>query len=149
MIARSTMHADAVLPATPVSIQRRPIGAGKSPTRLHLPHALRILVEAAGEDAALAMALARGGTRMRIPRRPDGILRELVGQNAAEQIVNSLADEYLEIPQAKRVLSLWLKARGWSQERRANALKVARRSIQYWDKGDLPPLPVDRDLAAE
>jgi len=149
MIARSTMHRDTVLPAVPGSIQRRPAGEGKSPARLHLPHALRILVEAAGEDAALAMALARGGTRMRIPQRPDGILRELVGQSAAEQIVNSLADEYLEIPQAKRVLSLWLKARGWSQERRANALKVARRSIQYWDKGDLPPLPVDRDLAAE
>jgi len=148
MIARSTMHRDALPPVIPGGMERRPAGTGKVPTRLHLPHALRILVEAAGEDAALAMALARGGTRMRIPRRPDGILRELVGQNAAEQIVNSLADEYLEIPQAKRVLSLWLKARGWSQERRANALKVARRSIQYWDKGDLPPLPVERDLAA-
>ncbi len=149
MIARSTMHKDASFPVASGVIERRPTKAGKSPTRLHLPHALRILVEAAGEDAALAMALARGGTRMRIPRRPDGILRELVGQSAAEQIVNSLADEYLEIPQAKRVLSLWLKARGWSQERRANALKVARRSIQYWDKGDLPPLPLERSLVAE
>lgn len=149
MIARSTAHKDAPRPPVPGKIGQQPTKAGKGPTRLHLPHALRILVEAAGEDAALAMALARGGTRMRIPRRPDGILLELVGQSSAEQIVNCLADEYLEIPQAKRVLSLWLKARGWSQERRANALKVARRSIQYWDKGDLPPLPVERGLAAE
>lgn len=101
-----------------------------------MPHGLRLLCEAAGEQAALKIALERGGTRLRIPKRAEGsILETLVGIDAARAIVNDLADERLDIPLAKRELSDWLRAQDWSQERRAATLKVSRRTIQNWDAG--------------
>lgn len=107
-----------------------------------LPHGLQMIAEVAGVDVALTIALARGGSRLLIPQRAEGsILEELVGIDAARQIAQALASERIEIPQAKRVLSNWLKDQGWSQEQRAMQLKVARRSIQYWDGDTTPRLP--------
>lgn len=111
-----------------------------------LPHALAQLAEAAGVEAALTIALKRGGTRLRIPQAPGGVLVDLVGEPAAADIVARLADSYLEIPQAKRVVSAWLRDEGWSQERRARVLKTARRTIQYWDADSAPAFPAQIDL---
>lgn len=104
-----------------------------------LPNGLQLLAEAAGEEAALQIALARGGSRLRIPQKAAGsVLEDLVGIDAARAIVDALADERVEIPLAKKTLSEWLRGRNWSQERRAVALKTSRRTIQYWDTGTTP-----------
>lgn len=104
-----------------------------------IPHGLQIIAEAAGVEAALTIALKRGGTRLRIPQRAEGsILVDLVGIDAARKTVNVLADERIEIPLAKKAVSAWLRSEGWSQERRASVLKVARRTIQYWDTDTTP-----------
>jgi hypothetical protein len=105
----------------------------------HLPHVLRLLIEAAGEEAAMTIALHRGGSRMTIPQKAAGsTLEKLVGEEAAAAIVKVLARERLNIPLSTRLLNGWLKSQGLSQERRAMALKVSRRSIQYWDSGSTP-----------
>lgn len=112
--------------------------------RRPLPHGLHRLADAAGVDAALEIALARAGSRLLIPQRAEGsVLAEIAGIDAARAIAQALAGERIEIPQAKRILSDWLRDRGWSQERRAMALKVARRTIQYWDSDTTPSLQAD------
>lgn len=112
----------------------------------HLPHGLRVIYEAAGIDAALTIALERGGSRFTIPQKADGtLLEDLVGIDAARKIVNDLAGERIEIPIAKRLLNDWLRENeGWSQEKRAMQLKTARRTVQRWD-GDTQPA-MQRDL---
>lgn len=108
-------------------------------TDLPLPHGLQLLADAAGVEAALKIALERGGSRLRIPQKAEGsILEELVGIDAATAIVDALADERIEIPLAKKILSEWLRDLKWSQEQRAMALKQSRRTIQYWDTGTTP-----------
>lgn len=110
----------------------------------HLPHGLNQIAGAAGVEVALKIALSRGGSRMLIPAKAEGsVLADLVGIDAARLISQHLAGERIEIPQARRLLSDWLKAMGWSQERRAMALKTARRTIQYWDAGKTPSLQSD------
>lgn len=112
--------------------------------RLPLPHGLQLLADAAGVEAALKIALARGGSRLSIPQKAEGsLLEELVGIDAARAIVNDLADVRIEIPLGKRELSRWLKAKGFSQEERAVKLKSARRTIQYWDADSMPSLQSD------
>lgn len=104
-----------------------------------LPHGLQLLADAAGVDVALKIALERGGSRLRIPQKAAGsILEDLVGIDAAQAIVNDLADERIDIPLAKSILSDWLRALGWSQEKRAMALKMSRRTIQYKDADNTP-----------
>lgn len=104
-----------------------------------LPHGLKILSEAAGIDAALEIALVRGGSRLQIPQKADGtILEDIVGIDAARKIVNDLAGERIEIPQGKKILFAWLREKGKSQEWCAMKLKVSRRTAQYWDTGTTP-----------
>ncbi|GAB4366886.1 MAG: hypothetical protein Kow00114_25150 [Kiloniellaceae bacterium] len=99
-----------------------------------LPYTVRLLIEAAGEDAALIIVRERGGSRVQIPNRAEGsMLEKLVGLDAARAITDALAGERLEIPHAKRYVNARLKLRGLSQEKRAAALRVSRRTIQSWD----------------
>ncbi|PIW30394.1 MAG: hypothetical protein COW30_02480 [Rhodospirillales bacterium CG15_BIG_FIL_POST_REV_8_21_14_020_66_15] len=109
-----------------------------------LPHGLQVIAEAAGVEVALEIALARGGSRLTIPQKAEGsILVDLVGIDAARKIVNDLSGERIEIPSGKRLLSDWLRDKGWSQERRAMKLRTSRRTVQYWDSGNVPSLQTD------
>lgn len=104
-----------------------------------LPHGLQQIADAAGIEAALTIALARGGSRLLIPQKAEGsLLEELVGIDAARQIAQALANERIEIPQARKVLNAWLRQQGWSQEKRAMKLRLARRTVQYWDGDNMP-----------
>ena len=101
-----------------------------------LPGNLTMLAEAAGLDAALTLALARGGS---LPKMAEGsLLADLVGIEAAGRIVENLAGERIEIPLVRRILAHWLRSQGWSQERVAYTLKVSRRNMQHWDAD--PPI---------
>src|SRR3546814_16471688 len=102
---------------------------------LSRPDALPILlIEAAGENVALTIVQQLGGSRLRIPKRAEGTrLEKLVGTDAARALVDSLADERLEIPLANRFVNARLQDRGMSQEARAATLRVSRASIQSWD----------------
>lgn len=108
----------------------------------HLPHGLQVIADAAGVDAALKIALKRGGSRLSIPQKAEGsLLAEIVGIDAAQKIVDDLANQRIDIPLAKRNVSDWLRDHhGMSQEKRAMALGAARRTIQLWDKGSTPTL---------
>jgi hypothetical protein len=109
--------------------------------QIPLPHGLQQIADAAGIEAALTIALARGGSRLLIPQKAEGsILEELVGIDAARQIAQALAGERIEIPLAKKVLNNWLKSH-MSQEQRSVRLKLARRTIQNWDGDKTPPFP--------
>lgn len=64
-----------------------------SPTDFpHLPHVLAEIAAVAGEDAALAIAAARGGTQIYIPPTPpkDHWLSRLVGHKSALAIADRL-----------------------------------------------------------
>ena len=112
--------------------------------RRHLPHYLRLLADAAGIEAAVSLALARRGMRMRIPQRAEGsVLADIVGIDAASQIVKDLADQVVEIPLAKRLLAQWLRDEGWGVERIANRLGIARRTLQYWFSDTTPSRQAD------
>lgn len=108
----------------------------------HMPHGLRVFVEAAGEDAAMAIALRWGGSRLYVPNRikhKNGkllVLTELVGEDAAARIVRHLAGEIIYVPVANRVLNRWLRERGVGQAARCRRLRVARRTMQDWDAVD-------------
>lgn len=109
-----------------------------------LPHGLNKLADLVGVDTALTIALARAGSRLDIPQRAEGsLLASLAGIDAARKISQHLAGERIEIPQAKKILNSWLRDRGWSQERRATTLRMARRTIQYWDAGNTPSRQTD------
>lgn len=109
-----------------------------------LPHGLQQLADAAGVEAALALCLQCAGRRLRIPQAAEGSqLAGIVGIDAARKIVEALADERIEIPQAKKVMNAWLRDQDWSQEKRANTLRVARRTVQYWDTGTTPSMQGD------
>jgi hypothetical protein len=109
-----------------------------------LPHGLQQIADAAGIEAALTIALARAGSRLVVPQRAEGsILEELVGIDAARQIAQALANERIEIPQARKVLNRWLREKGWSQEKRAMKLRLARRTVQYWDNDNTPSRQAD------
>jgi len=104
-----------------------------------LPHGLQVIADASSVEVALKIALVRGGSRLQIPQKADGsLLADIVGIDAARDIVKDLANERLTIPLAKRVLAFWLSAQGWSQEKIAMRLKISRRSIQYWLTGTTP-----------
>lgn len=104
-----------------------------------LPHALRLIAEAAGEEAALALALGRRGTRLRIPRQAEGSqLADIVGIDAARAIVESLADEVIEFPLARKALAFRLREAGWTVERIANRLGIAPRTLRYWFTDTMP-----------
>src|SRR3546814_8388400 len=99
-----------------------------------IPHVVRLLIEAAGENVALTIVQQLGGSRLRIPKRAEGTrLEKLVGTDAARALVDSLADERLEIPLANRFVNARLQDRGMNQEARAATLRVSRASIQRWD----------------
>ena len=106
---------------------------------LHVPHSLNQLIDAAGHEAAAKIVLAMRGKRLFIPQKPEGSqLAEIVGIDDARKIVDELANERIEIPVARKFLNAWLRAKGLSQENRAHAIGVCRRTIQYWDKGNTP-----------
>ena len=103
---------------------------------LPLPHGLARFAEVVGVEPTLKLAMARGGSRFRVPLKAEGsILADIIGIDDARRIVEALGNERIEIPLGSRVLSVWLRGRGWSQERRAVALRVTRRTIQIWDGG--------------
>lgn len=62
---------------------------------MELPAVLAQIANVAGEDAALAIAEARGGTQIYIPPAPgpDHWLSKLVGREAATAIAKELTDE--------------------------------------------------------
>ena len=111
-------------------------GGAPHPVPTPLPHGLRLLADAAGIEAAVAIALARRGTRLRIPQKAEGsVLADVAGLDAARRIVAELAEEVIEIPLAKRLLAKWLRDEGWPVEKIANRLGIARRTLQYWFAG--------------
>jgi hypothetical protein len=110
-----------------------------------LPHGLRQLADAAGIEAALAIALARRGTRLRVPCRAEGsILEGIVGIDAARAIVNDLAEVEIQVPLAKKVLARWLRfEQGWPVPKIAHRLGIAPRTLQYWFSDSTPRLQHD------
>lgn len=99
-----------------------------------LPHGLKMIADVTDAETALTIAMERRGTRMRIPQVADGsVLADIVGIDAARQIVNELADEVIEIPIAQKPLALWLRHdKGWEIRKIANRLGISRRALQKW-----------------
>ena len=113
---------------------------------MNRPHPIsagfRMLADAAGEEAAVALCLARGGSRMTIPLRAEGsVLAGIVGIDAATKIVDAQGGREITIPLEKRRIGLALLDAGWSEERVAVTLKVARRTVQYWVSRSGPAFP--------
>ena len=81
-----------------------------------LPGVLAEIAGVAGREAALALALARGGDTLYVPR-PDSIegrhpLAGAVGLDAARRIAGRYSGETLSVPRARRALVRHLAARG-------------------------------------
>lgn len=105
--------------------------------KLFLPYGIRVLVDAVGEDATLAIWERYAGARIDIPtgRGRAKVFTKLIGPDATERLTAELGGTRFQIPLAKKVVNLWLKRRGISSRRRATLLKVSRRTVQYWDSG--------------
>lgn len=99
------------------------------------PHGLRIIAEAAGIDAAMKLAMARGGARIAIPHNAAGsTLAGIVGTPAAEAIAAELAGVRIDVPLARKLVFGWLRRQGESQESCAARLGISRRTAQAWDR---------------
>lgn len=110
--------------------------------RDQVPTVFRAICDCAGEEAAVALSMKCGGARLLIPQKATGtVLEGHVGAEAAAKISAALSDERLYIPKANQPVYRYLRARGWSQERCARELKIARRTAQNWDKGSVPSFP--------
>lgn len=111
----------------------------------------RLLVDAAGEEAAIALCLARGGTRMVVPARSAGsVLEGIVGAAAASKIVDAHSGREISIPLEKKRIGLILLRQGHSQEQTARLISVSRRTVQNWVSGSSPAFPTaQQDLFAD
>lgn len=107
------------------------------------PAGFSLIAEAAGEEAAVALCLNHGGTRLYVPIKAEGSsLAALIGDAAARKLVDVAAGDQLEVPLSKKYLAGILRARGWSQERVAQKLKIARRTLQRWESAAPPTFPL-------
>ncbi len=102
-----------------------------------LPGVLAEIAGVAGREAALAIALARGGDDgWDVPRSLDGAggrdLAALIGPEAAEAVVRRLGGGPVSVPMARRAVGGWLSGRGFSTPEIAAALGVTRRAARRY-----------------
>lgn len=90
------------------------------------------IIDMAGYDAAMTLALNAGGCRVYIPKlSPNSDLERLVGIDFAAAISRAAPSAYFEVPLANERLLFWLEKKGWSQNQIARRLRLARRTVQY------------------
>ena len=101
------------------------------------------IIEGAGYDAAMTLALACGGSRIYIPQNVRNTrLERLVGTEVTAAISKVSANCVIEVPLANERLVFWLEARGESQDEIARKLRLTRRAVQRIMAGDYIPWPV-------
>lgn len=113
--------------------------------RLHLPSLLNEIADVAGVAAALAIAEARGGTRVHFPAAapPGHWLNALVGEDASKKLcahfrTTAQGGVYLDVPlgpvsfyDRAKVLALDLRGKASASEA-ALQIGVSERSIYNW-----------------
>lgn len=98
-----------------------------------LPWALAQIADAAGIDAAMKIAEARGGNRLEIAR-DSAVLREIVGAEAATAIAEKLGvGTRIYVPLGDYHLVQWLKAQGVPRAEIGRRARVSLRTMQRWD----------------
>ncbi len=130
----------------------------RSVSQLGLPPVLRTIADAAGVTAALALAHARGGTRIYVPHEvaEDHWLAGLVGLDAAREIARLYAGENIDIPlgptgaaqNARRAARQALDA-GASVAQAARAAGVTERTVYNLRSRDGRQNPVQGNLFDE
>lgn len=114
---------------------RRPLGPPPEAVSLPpAPPALWPLVRRVGEDAALALIEARGGTSVYVPHRlpepPDEHpLVAALGEALARQLVRDLAGDYLDVPVGRPWLILIYHGRGMSYAEIARSLRCSQDTV--------------------
>lgn len=108
--------------------------------QLPLPASLRLIADATDRDVALTIAHKRRGTRLYIPKKAEGsVLEELVGIDAARQIVNELANVVFDVPMVSNLLAVWLKEQtDMTLPEIANELGTSPRTLKYLFSGTTP-----------
>jgi hypothetical protein len=98
---------------------------------------LKIVAEAAGDDAAQRVALRAGGTELKLSARPDSRLAKLVGPEAARKIVAILGAEKVSIPMAnlrgqrgRQAAAAEMLTKGASHSQVALAVDVHMRTVR-------------------
>ena len=67
---------------------------------------MAVLVRAIGLDSAMTLLSARGGTVIRLPKRPEHscVLQELIGAEATRKLVAAFPDDtYLRLPKRDKI----------------------------------------------
>lgn len=97
---------------------------------------LEEIAEAAGLDAAMALARRFGGTVIRVPLRVEALATQPwyreIPQNAASVIGREFAGQSLYLPMANERVARWLAARGLDTAAIAADLRVSVRTVQRW-----------------
>lgn len=106
----------------------------RHPFGLPLPSVLAEIADAAGLDAAMQIAEARGGSRLEIARE-SALLASWVGVEAAAKIADKLGAGYrVYVPLADYHLVHWLKSKGVPRAEIVRRTRVPVRTIQRWEQ---------------
>ncbi|MCM0018524.1 MAG: hypothetical protein NBV67_00870 [Tagaea sp.] len=106
-----------------------------------LPAGLAEIADAAGLDAAMKLAEARGGAFLHVARDGD-LLPGLVGAEAAAAIARKLgAGNKIYVPVADYHLVKWLQSKSVSRAEIVRRTRVPIRTQQRWDA---PPGEADQ-----
>ena len=104
-----------------------------------LPGVLAEIAEIAGRDAAMGLALKKGGQDLRIPRPEklleDHPLAEAVGFEAARKIAKHFKGECIYVPMGRRALVCELLLRGWAHGDVASRLGVSVSVVRRYGRG--------------
>jgi hypothetical protein len=105
---------------------------------IELPASAQRLVDLIGYDAAVTLIEMYGGTRIYIPKTPNGRLIELVGEEAAAALSRAFGgDPDVRIPLCPRLRQLAavkLYREGWGAGRIARQLRTTEKSVYAWVK---------------
>jgi hypothetical protein len=102
------------------------IGSGE-----YLPQSLRPIINAIGEQKALELVSALGGTVVYVPRSPRGntLLVRAIGLQAAKRLGREFGGGHLELPLAGKAVAVWLKGKGLSNAEIARIQRCSTRTV--------------------
>lgn len=103
---------------------------------LKLPDSAQRLVNLIGHDAAIALIERYGGTRIYVPHKPNTVLTELLGQEAAATLAKTHGgNEKFKVPlcpDLKRLAALTLWDQGLSAPKIARRIGRHEETVRRW-----------------
>jgi hypothetical protein len=96
-----------------------------------LPRSLAAIVKAIGEEDTFRLISALGGTRVYVPRVPQGdtLLVNAIGFAAAAKLGQEIGGDHIDLPLATRAVTRWLHRRGLSNNEIARVQRISAKTV--------------------